>query len=56
MVTVGVEGHDMEMLLDTGAIVSIVPEKLYRDHLSHLPMRQAPGFEKLFRGQGKLAG
>ena len=41
MITVSVEGHNVEMLLDTGAVVSIVPEKIYREHLSHLPVRQA---------------
>ena len=37
MITVSVEGHNVEVLLDTGAVVSIVPEKIYREHLSHLP-------------------
>ena len=40
MITISVEGHSVEMLLDTGAVVSIVPEKIYREHLSHLPIRQ----------------
>ena len=40
MVTVGVEGYEISMLIDTGAVVSIVPEQIYKEHLSHLPLRK----------------
>ena len=41
MVTVEMEGHKVDMLIDTGAVVSIVPEHIYKMHLSQLPLRKA---------------
>ena len=36
-----VEGHKVDMLIDTGAVVSVVPEWVYKKYLSHLSLRKA---------------
>ena len=40
-VPVCIEGTNFDMQLDTAADVSLLPENLYRKHLSHLPMKPA---------------
>ena len=41
MVSVKINGHPSDMLVDTGAVVSIAPEYLCRKHLSQLPLKEA---------------
>ena len=41
MISVKINGHPIDMLVDTGAVVSIAPEYLYRKHLSQLPLKEA---------------
>ena len=41
MVSVKVNGHPVDMIVYTGAVVSIVPEHIYRKHLSQLPLKEA---------------
>ena len=41
MVSVKINGHPIDMLVDTGAVVSIATEYLYRKHLSQLPLKEA---------------
>lgn len=38
MITVKVNGHMLEMIVDTGAVVSVVPEWMYQKYLAHLPL------------------
>ena len=40
-VPVCIEGTKFDMQLDTAADVSLLPESLYRKHLSHLPVLPA---------------
>ena len=44
MVSVKVNGHPVDMSVDTGAVVSIAPEHIYRKHLSQLPSKEAREF------------
>ena len=41
MVSVKINGHPINMLVDKEAMVSIAPEYLYRKHLSQLPLKEA---------------
>ena len=41
MVSVKINGHPVDMLVDTGAIVSIVSEYLYSKYLAQLPLKEA---------------
>lgn len=41
MITVKVNGHMLEMIVDTGAVVSVVPEWMYQKYLAHLPLVKA---------------
>jgi len=56
VVTVDVEGHKVAMLVDTGAVVSIVPEQIYRKYLSHLPLRKARDLRSYSGDKLKLLG
>ena len=53
---VTVEGHKVNMLIDTGAVVSIVPEQIYKEHLSHLPLRKARDLRSYLSDKLKLLG
>ena len=44
------------MLIDTGAVVSIVPEQIYKDHLSHLPLKKARDLRSYSGDKLKLLG
>ena len=44
MVSVKINGHPFDMLVDTGAEVSIAPDYFYRKHLSQLPLKEAREF------------
>ena len=41
MVSVKLNGHTVDMLVDTGAVVLIVPERIYRKYLPQAPLRKA---------------
>ena len=56
IVTVEVEGYKVNMLIDTGTVVSIGPEQIYKDHLSHLPLKKARGLRSYSGDKLKLLG
>ena len=41
MVDMKVNGHTVNMLVDTGAVVSVVPEWIYQKFWSHLRLNRA---------------
>ena len=50
-VPVCIEGTNFDMQLDTAADVSFLPENLYRNHLSHLPLKPAGIVLKTYENQ-----
>ena len=46
-----IEGTNFDMQLDTAADVSLLPENLYRKHLSHLPLKPAGIVLKTYENQ-----
>ncbi|XP_043215231.1 uncharacterized protein LOC122378317 [Amphibalanus amphitrite] len=50
--TVGIGGHDVSMMVDTGAAVSIIPTQLYRETLSKFPLTRATVKLEAYGGAG----
>ena len=55
MVCVKVNGHTTEMM-DTGAVISIIPEWMYQKYLTHLPVVKARGLQSYSGDKLKLLG
>ena len=56
MVSVKVNGHPNDMLVDTGPVVSIAPEYIYRKHLTQLPLKETRGLKSYSGGKLDLLG
>ena len=51
-----VNGHTVNMLVDTGAVVSVVSEWIYQKFWSHLPLKKARELRSYIGDKLKLVG